>query len=211
MATFKVTVKGLNGLQATLAATTSEIRAIISQEVEAAAQQWRSLAVKDAPVDQGTLKGAISYRMESEYIAEIVCQVFYAPFMEFGTKGKYRPIPGTEQIAQQFKGFKGGDFQTFLRNILKWVRRKGLAGRFSVKTRRRVGNKAVQQVEDLSVAWPIAMSILKNGVKPHPFFFKQQEVVWPKMLRNMERRIRQVSKVNVTLPGAVRRPKIVTI
>lgn len=211
MATFKVTAKGLNGLQATLAATTTEIRQIIAQEVERGAQNWRELAVKDAPVNEGTLKGAISYRMESEYVAEIVCQVFYAPFMEFGTKGKYRPIPGTEQIAQQFKGFKGGDFQTFLRNIVKWVRRKGLAGRFSVKTRRRLGNRGVQQIEDLSVAWPIAISILRRGVTPHPFFFKQQEVVWPKMLRNMERRIRQVSKVNVTLPGAVKRPKIVTI
>lgn len=211
MATFKVTVKGLNGLQANLAATTTDIRQIIAQEVERGAQNWRELAVKDAPVNEGTLKGAISYRMESEYVAEIVCQVFYAPFMEFGTKGKYRPIPGTEQIAQQFKGFKGGDFQTFLRNIVKWVRRKGLAGRFSVKTRRRLGNRGVQQIEDLSVAWPIAISILRRGVTPHPFFFKQQEVVWPKMLRNMERRIRQVSKVNVTLPGAVKRPKIVTI
>lgn len=211
MATFKVTVKGLNGLQATIAATTSSIKQIVSQEVEAGAMEWRSLAVKDAPVDQGRLKGAITYYMESEYVAQIACQVFYAPFMEFGTKGKYRPIPGTEQIAQQFKGYKGGDFATFLRHIVQWVRRKGLAGRYSTKTRRRLGNRGVQQIEDLSVAWPIAMSILRRGVTPHPFFFKQQEVIWPKMLRNMERRIRQVSKVNVTLPGAIKRPKIVTV
>jgi len=169
------------------------------------------LAKTDAPADQGALRGSITYYPAGPMKYEIVAQKFYAPFMEFGTKGKYQPIPGTESIAAQFKGYKGGDFMELLRMIVRWVKRKGITGTYSVKTRRRTGNKVNQISEDYSAAWPIAMSILKNGVSPHPFFFKQMHIVWPQMVRNVERRIAQVSKVKVELPSQATRPQIVTI
>ena len=57
----------------------------------------------------------------------------------------------------------------------------------------------------------LAMSILKNGVTPHPFFFKQQETVWPEMIRRIEAKLKSEMKVSVILPGDIRRPKIVTV
>mgnify|MGYP006327243731 FL=1 len=208
---FKVKVTGLAGLKAEFASMAKELPDIVSGELETMSQEWVKLAKTDAPADQGALRGAITYYPAGPMKYEIVAQKFYAPFMEFGTKGKYQPIPGTEAIAAEFKGYKGGDFMELLRMIVRWVKRKGITGTYSVKTRRRTGNKVNQISEDYSAAWPIAMSILKNGVNPHPFFFKQMHIVWPKMVRNVESRIAQVSKVKVELPSNVTRPQIVTI
>ena len=208
---FKVKVTGMADLKAEFASMAKELPDIVSGELETMSQEWVKLAKTDAPADQGALRGAITYYPAGLMKYEVVAQKFYAPFMEFGTKGKYQPIPGTESIAAEFKGYKGGDFMELLRMIVRWVKRKGITGTYSVKTRRRTGNKINQFAEDYSAAWPIAMSILKNGVNPHPFFFKQMHIVWPKMVRNVESRIAQVSKVKVELPSNVTRPQIVTI
>lgn len=208
---FRASLKGLKGMQQQFASASKNLSKILSAEIQEGAAQFVSQAREDVPIDQGALKGSISYYMDGELDAVIVAQKFYAPFMEFGTKGKYQPIPGTEAIAAAFKGYKGGDFMDLLRMIVRWVARKGISGRYSVKTRKRVGNKIARLAEDYAAAWPIAMSILKNGVTPHPFFFKQQETVWPEMIRRIEAKLKSEMKVSVILPGDIRRPKIVTV
>lgn len=165
---FKVKIEGLNGVKAQFAAASSKLTSIVDSELEAASKEWVTLAKRDAPADQCALLGAISSYSAGTLRYEIVAQKFYAPFMEFGTKGKYKPIPGTENIAAEFKGYKGGDIAELLRFIGLWCKRKGI---------------------EETAAWPIAMSILKNGINPHPFFFKQQAIVWPKMLQRITRRI----------------------
>jgi hypothetical protein len=215
---FKVSLKGLNEVKAQFETATKELNAIVGEELNAMAQDWVAGAVRDAPVDQGALKQSISFIASNTNTAQgstlgvnIVAQRFYAPFIEFGTKGNYTPIPGTEKIAAEFKGYKGGDFMELLRMILRWVRRKGITGTYSVKTRRRTGSKINQYAEDYRAAWPIALSILRNGISPHPFFFKQQEVVWPAMIKRITGRIESKSKVTVIAPGDIFRPKIITI
>lgn len=208
---FKVSLVGLNGLQAQFASAAKDIQEVVSAEVRTAAADFTSGARRDVPIDQGGLKGAISYYMDGPLNGIIVAQKFYAPFVEFGTKGKYTPIPGTEQIAAQFKGYKGGDFMELLRMIVRWVKRKGISGRYSVKTRKRLGNKIDKLAEDYSAAWPIALSILRKGISPHPYFFKQQEVVWPAMITRIEKKLKERTKVSVIMPGDINRPKIVTI
>ncbi len=208
---FKVKVTGVTQLQTEFRSITKDLPMIVSQELRSMGADWVVGAVKDAPKDEGRLKGSISYYMVDDYTLEVVAQAFYAPFMEFGTKGRYRPIPGTEAIASQFKGYKGGDFMDLLRNIVRWVKRKGIAGRYSVKTKRRLGSRIDRIAEDYAVAWPIALSILRNGLHPHPFFFKQMDVVWPKFIRQVNKRIEQRTKVSVVMPGDITRPRIVTI
>ena len=204
---FKVTVHGLSGLKAKFESMSSELPTIVGGELETMSQQWVKLAKQDSPADQAALRGAITYYKKGSLSYEIVSQTFYAPFMEFGTKGKYRPIPGTEAIAAQFKGYKGGDFMELLRNIVRWVKRKGITGTYSVKTRRRTGSKINQLAEDYSAAWPIAMSILKHGVRPHPYFFKQMHIVWPQMIRHIKQRVE--TKAKVTVPGELWKPQII--
>lgn len=207
---FTATITGLGGLQRQFVSASEDMAQIVADELAAGAQEWVSLAAKDAPKDTGQLTGEITVNTMGPFSKEIVANKIYAPFMEFGTKGKYLPIPGTEAIAARFKGFKGTPGKMF-QFILLWVRRKGIGGRFSVKTRKRVGSKINQFAEDYAVAWPIFLSILKNGVNPHPFFFKQKEIVWPEMIRNIEKRLKAKTKVSIILPGEVMRPKIITV
>jgi hypothetical protein len=206
---FSVSIKGLKDFKREIASASKEVKQIVSAEVQSAGAEFTSLARRDVPIDQAKLKSAISYYNVADLSVGIVAQTFYAAFMEFGTKGKYRAIPGTEEIAASFKGYKGGDFMELLRSIAAWVKRKGIAGRYSVKTRKRVGNKSDRQKEDLSAAWPIALSILKNGINPHPFFYKQTEIVWPKMISRIEKALKNQTKVSVILPGELRKPKII--
>lgn len=207
---FTATITGLNGLEKRFVSATEDIEAIVAGELNAGSQEWVNLAARDAPRDTMQLVGEIRFENLSLLQKEIQANKEYAPFMEFGTKGKYRAIPGTEAIAAKFKGFKGSQGKMF-QFILAWTRRKGIAGRFSVKTRKRIGSKGTQQGEDLSAAWPIFLSILRNGVNPHPFFFKQQHIVWPEMIRKMERRLHKKTKVSIVMPNEVLRPNIITI
>lgn len=215
---FDVRIKGVGQLQKHFLTASENVKKVCEQEVQAAGQDWVAGAVRDAPVDQGALKSSISAKGSDTHTAassliavEIVAQKFYAPFMEFGTKGKYTPIPGTEEIAAQFKGYKGGDFQDLLRMIVRWVRRKGITGTYSVKTQRRKGSKISQFAEDYKAAWPVALSILKNGIRPHPFFFKQGDVVWPQMIKRMQAALQKETKVSVIASGDINRPNITTI
>lgn len=208
---FKVSLIGLNGLKADFVATSKKMIDVVDAEVNSAAADFVAGARRDAPIDQGVLKGSISYSREAPMVYPVVAQKFYAPFVEFGTKGKYKPIPGTEAIAAQFKGYKGGDFMELLRMIVRWVARKGITGRYSVKTKKRLGSKVDKYAEDYAAAWPIALSILKNGIRPHPYFFKQQEVVWPKMVERIKKQLEDISRVSVILPGDIKRPKIITV
>lgn len=207
---FKVQVKGLAGLKQQFASSSKKLEEIVGQEMESMAEDFVARAVKDAPVDEARLKASIGYS-GSGLTYEVFAGVYYAPYMEFGTKGRYQAIPGTEAIAAQFKGSRGGSFKDLLIAIVRWVARKGISGTYSVKTRRRTGNKLNRYAEDYSAAWPIALSILRNGVRPHPFFFKQQEIVWPEMVRKVTARLERDTKVSVILPGDIKRPKITTV
>lgn len=60
--------------------------------------------------------------------------------------------------------------------IALWVKRKGLAGTYSIKTsgknqtHRRKGTRAKQDAQDLSLAWAIAISIARKGTKAKHVF-----------------------------------------
>jgi GNAT superfamily N-acetyltransferase len=183
----KIDIQGLTDTKKLLSELPTKLRGLVDAEIEEGARDFVFRAQTDAPVDTGRLKGAIAYKKIGDLDYEIFSQSAAAAYMEFGTKGNYRPVPGAEQIAARFRGKGEGSFKDMVRAIIEWVRRKGIAGRYSVKTRRRVGNKNKQQQENIAAAWPIIMSIMKNGVKAHPYFFKQQGIVVPKMIERINR------------------------
>jgi len=208
---FTTTIIGLNGLQQQFATAIRDINSSVADEISAAAQEWVAGAQRDAPKDSGQLTGEILANSLNDLQWEIVANKTYAAYMEFGTKGKYQPIPGTENIAAQFIGKGEGTFAEMIRFLTLWVSRKGIAGTYSVKTRKRTGGKETVASQDLALAWRIALSILRNGVNPHPYFFKQGEVVWPTMVRNVQKKLQEVTRVSVIAPGDIFRPVIVTI
>lgn len=181
---FKQFQDGLNKLPATL-------RKEIGTRVKAAAEQFKELATKDAPADAGTLRSQISVRQVDDLKYDVVSGSEYSAYMEFGTKGKFRPIAGID--SSEFKGLpSGGTFKEMLRNIEEWVRRKGIAGTYSVKTRKRTGSKSAQQAQNKQAAYLIARSILNKGVTPHPFFFKQIPIVRRDAFRNIRNILNQL-------------------
>jgi hypothetical protein len=156
----KVNVIGLDSLKDRIAKASKETAVLVDAELEAAAMEFVGQAKRDLASqggDRGTLLRSISYKQEKDLSYTVSANQFYAPFIEFGTKGKYSPYPGTEEFAAQYKGVKGDGALKLIDAIRGWVKRKGIAS-----------GKEVDRV-----AFLIARSIYKNGISPKPFFFKQ--------------------------------------
>lgn len=164
---------------------TKEVRHI----VENGSKTFVRNAKRDAPIDVAFLKNNISYYpiKGGKVNFEIVSGAKYSPYIEFGTKGKFSPYPGTEQYAAEFKGKGEGTIDEFFLNILDWVKRKGLS---DTKTRGLPTGKVrkAKDVDAFDTAFAIMMSILKKGVEAHPFFFKQMPIV----KKQIEQDIKQV-------------------
>lgn len=162
----------------------------VSYVLNANAQTIEAKAKRDAPADRGQLRQGISIDINNPLQKHITSHAPYSAYIEFGT-GKYAAQKVSEypaeyqQFAAQFKGKGGGGFKEFIKLLAEWVRRKGLAGTYSTKTKRRTGNKAARQQQDLQVAYAIAISILKNGVHPHPFMIPALIQQAPKISRDM--------------------------
>ncbi len=174
----KLAVIGVDSLSNRLAGVSRELKEEVQAEVRGAAMEYVALAKRDCVSsggNTGTLARSISYKKETPYSYLVSANTFYAPYVEFGTKRKFKPYPGTEEFAAQYKGLpKRGDWIDMLMSIYKWVQRKGIGATYSVKTR-----KKVRQTKDqkLQIAFAITMSILRNGIEAKPFFYKQIPIV----------------------------------
>jgi hypothetical protein len=103
------------------------------------------------PVDMGQLKQSIGSTKASIELnrSVIFANTNYAANVEFGTGSKVKVPSGFEKLASQFKDKGIGNFDDFLDSIREWCKRKGI---------------------DEKLAYVIASSILKRGIKPQPYF-----------------------------------------
>lgn len=189
MSSFKVDLLGLDRYIQKIQKAQKDIQVEVDAELEAAGNLFVAGAKKDLARqggDTGRLLNSIGYRKEKALDYVVFADTFYAPFVEFGTKGKYSPIPGTEEIAAQYKGIKRGSFNEFLEAIKQWVKRKGIVATYSVKTRKRSKSNKAEAERTEQAAWAIAMSILRNGISPKPFFFTQINPVKTQVRRRLE-------------------------
>jgi hypothetical protein len=145
-----------------------------------------------APADRGQLRQNINVIDTNPLQKHITSHAPYSAYIEFGT-GKYAAqyvgtLPGDyKAFAASFKGSGGGTFKEFIRLLAEWVNRKGIVGTYSIKTKRRTGSKATKERENLQVAYAIAISILRNGVHPHPFMIPALIDQQPIIVRDMTR------------------------
>lgn len=170
----KVNVIGLDNLKTRINSASQELKTDVDAELQAAAFDFVALAKRDVASqggDRGTLLRSISQSKEGIMSYVVSANVFYAPFIEFGTKSKFNPYPGTEEYASQFKGAKGSGTLKLIDAIKGWVKRKGIAK----------GKEADR------AAFLIARSIYKNGINPKPFFFKQIPIVRERLMTNVTR------------------------
>jgi hypothetical protein len=185
---FTISVQGLDKLQKRMQTASAKIRKEIGGELKDSANKINAKQIRLVPVDEGGTKQATVVRKVNDLSQELLASKHSTPFMEFGTKKKVRIPSELQDYAKQFN-LKGPNigFDAFFLIILAWVRRKGIAGRYSTKTRRRIGGANQQLQEDFSAAWPIALSILRNGVNPHPFFFAPYFEERPKIVERVKK------------------------
>ena len=161
---YKVNVIGLDQFRQRIETASKTIQAEVSAELQASAMEFEGLAkrsVTENGGDRGTLKQSIGYRQKDAMTYEVFAGTFYAPFVEFGTKGKAVVPAGLEDVAAQFKGQKGTGALSLIEAIKGWVIRKKIATK----------DKAD------GVAFLIARSIYRNGIRPRPFFYKHTATV----------------------------------
>jgi HK97 gp10 family phage protein len=192
----KVSTIGLDDLTERIRKASSIVRDDIARELADAAADYEARVIKDVPINDGALKRSVHKAKIGENQWEVYVGSSYAPFLEFGTKGKYQPIPGYEDVAAQFKGKGKGTFKQLLEAIEKWVKKNGIkkVGEEKAKSVRNKKGKVKRKAGSYSAtAFWIALSIVKNGIKPHPFFYKQVNPVGEKLRNNIMRLLNKVA------------------
>lgn len=186
----KVEIQGLDKVLSLLDQLPIRVQKAILAELEEAARDIVNGAKRDAPANLGQLRNSITFQSIPKGF-EVVVQSRHAPFMEFGTKRQTKIPAGMESFAARFKGPVGGTGDP-MKAILDWVKKKGLSGRYSTKTRRRLGSKKSKEQEDKTAAFLIWRKIKKYGVKPRPFLYKQVAKVEPKLKARVADIIQQI-------------------
>ena len=142
----------------------------IKNEVAASALNIQSNAKRLAPVNLGKLRQSIYINETSkgpnEFMFTIGAAAKYAPYIEFGTGGKVSIPSGFSEEASKFKGKTGGRFSDLVKALTEWVSKKGIASGKQSK----------------SVAYAIALSIIRRGIRPQPFLIPSFKAEMPKLV-----------------------------
>jgi len=103
--------------------------------------------------DQGKLSGSFrtvnKLNMRKGGFIKLFVNESYAPFVEFGTKGKWSAPSQLGSYPSKFKGTKG-ESGSVTKRLTKYLESKG---------------------KDASEIGGLITNMLKNGTKPNPFFF----------------------------------------
>jgi len=149
------TVKGLRKLLEDLGELGKKTADLLDEVTENTAREVEEIAKSKASrhTDTGKLAQSIVRFQTPDQKGDIAwsvgARVPYAAYVEFGTGARVQVPEELRAEAAKFKG-RGGSFKEGLENIRKWCRRKGI---------------------DEDAAYPIFMSILKNGLRPRPFLY----------------------------------------
>jgi len=98
-----VEIKGLKELQAKFAKLDEDLQTEVDAELTASAVNITSNAKRMAPIDTGRLRGSIVPDTNTKFFKKVTANVFYAPYVEFGTGTKVQVPAGLETYAMQFK------------------------------------------------------------------------------------------------------------
>ncbi len=168
----KVRVKGLKEAIQQLNNKQKEIDSSLLNILQDYTLRIEFQAKRLAPTDMGHLGQSISSNVVKRK-STVSANAEYAPFVEFGTRLKFKAPPGFESMAAKFKGKKGkGNFENFKKDIYAWCKRKGIEEKY----------------------WGgVLMSILINGTEPQPFLipsFLEQKVKYEAGIKKYKNEIR---------------------
>ena len=188
MAGFALNLSGMENLTKRLKTIEDDLTKGVAEEISASTMKIEKDAKRNAPVNIGTLRQSIHGESTlNGMTGKVTVDASYGAYVEFGTGGKVKIPSGYEEFAGQFKGKSGGSLEDFIKALTLWVKRKGLAGTYSVKTSRRLGSKSTKQSQDEKLARFLAIKILKNGIRPQPFLIPAYEDEKPKLFNRLKK------------------------
>lgn len=184
---FGIDLSGIPRLEKKLADLNSKIANDIAKEMSASTLKIERDAKRLAPVNMGTLRQSIHATSKDKLTHHVEVGVSYGAYVEFGTGGKVSIPNGFQEYAATFRGKKGGSLNDMIKALTLWVKRKGLAGTYSLKSQRRLGGKSLQSSQDEKLARFLAIKILKNGIRPQPYLIPAYEIEKPKLIQRLKK------------------------
>lgn len=166
-----INLQGINKVLGDINALPAKLKPEIKGELEEASRRFVAQAKRDAPGDQGLLRGEISYQPTGDLQFEVVSATNYAGFIEFGTRTRVQVPAGLEAVAAELRNGGTASSLTAKQAIYDWCKRKGIAPR---------------------LWFPIYRSVMTKGIKAHPYFFKQIEDIQPRLIQNIKRVIESI-------------------
>lgn len=134
-------------------------------------EEYQNKVIAAAPVFDSGLKQGITVE-HKELNHEVISHAPYSAYVEFGTKSRAKIPADLSVYASQFKGKgSGGGVADLFKAILEWVKKKGIASRWSLKTQKPIKATKDDNVRILEAASAITISILRHGIHAQPFFF----------------------------------------
>jgi hypothetical protein len=162
MAGFALDISGIKGVEAAIKRIDTKATKGLSDEMAASAINIERSAKRLAPGNLGKLRQSINHDTGNSLFKSVFSTVEYAPYVEFGTRGKARIPAGFEAFAAQYKG-KGA--KGAWKAIEFWIKRKGI---------------------DPKLTFVIFRSIMRNGIAPQPFMIPAYEKEKPALLKRLK-------------------------
>jgi HK97 gp10 family phage protein len=168
---FAVSLSGMKELEGKLNKLNTALKEDVSNEINASALKIENQAKRMAPVNFGQLRNSIALTKDGDLTYTVAANASYAPYVEFGTGPQVNVPADFKSYAQQFKGKSGGKFRDMVEALTLWVKRKG------------IGNGK----NDKGLAYVIALSILRKGMRPQPFLIPAYEMEKPKLIQRLNK------------------------
>lgn len=195
----KLEAKGIEAIIKKFDQMSNESQQLVQKALNDFADRTAQDAKQNVSFNKTTDEGALLRSINPLYgqgSAGVIVNSKYGAYIEFGTR-KFAAtyvasLPQDWQtFASQYQGkaTSGGTWKEFVLSIMAWMKRKGIkGGTYSVKTRRRLGNKAQKESEDKSLAYAIAKKIMRDGIKPRPFLY-------PAVNKNLPILIKEIKEI----------------
>lgn len=153
MAQFTFEIQGLDKLKAKIKALPKDVQEEVVGEIQAWGNEVNALQL--SLISQQKIQDFGGLQQNTKAMptpdgVELISNVFYAPFVEFGTGAKVKVPAEVAAYASQFRGKKKGTFRDFVVKMGEWLKRKGY---------------------DPKLAFIAALNKIKNGSEARPYFF----------------------------------------
>jgi len=146
---------------------------VAAGEVEAAVRDIGKNAIINAPANFGKLRQSIQPEKITKLSWEVKAMASYAGYVEFGT-GSHVSVPKEmQEQANALRNQAKGNFDDALDSMRDWCRAKGI---------------------DERAAYPILMSILKEGLRPQPYLYPAFKTGSEKFVKNLTNSIDNLTK-----------------